>query len=244
MLFRSALYWGVRANIEKDASLRFERQASDIHHNIAARVGSYIDVMHGLGALFRTAASVPRAHFHNYVSGLDLGRRFPGFQILNYAEQVSVAGRPRFEQRVRLDRSLDPRGYPDFHIKPPGARSDYHALTYLEPMLGNESSFGLDIAGYDDANRRASLERMRDTGQLFSSGRLIVVGGVKRAGLSMRLPVYRPGMPLDTVGQRRAAFMGSLGAGFRVRDLMRGVIDQAILESIRFQVYDAGPAEE
>lgn len=244
LLVSGLLYFGVRANIEKDATLRFERQASDIHHNIAARVGSYIDVMYGLGALFRTAQSIPRAQFHNYVSGLDLPRRFPGFQTLNYAEQISAGDRPAFEARVRQDRSLDPRGYPEFRIRPAGQRGDFHVLTYLEPMLGNESSFGLDIAGYDDASRRAPLEHMRDTGQLFSSGRLIVIGGVKRAGLSMRLPVYRPGLPLNSELQRRAAFIGSLGAGFRVRDLMRGVIDQSTLETIRFQVYDGGPAAE
>ena len=39
--------------------------------------------------------------------------------------------------------------------------------------------------------------------------------------LAMRLAAYKNGMPLDTVEQRRAAYVGSIGAGFDVEDVMR-----------------------
>jgi signal transduction histidine kinase len=41
----------------------------------------------------------------------------------------------------------------------------------------------------------------------------------------MRMPVYRPGMPLDTVAQRRAAYLGSVGIGFGVDLMVKGVLD-------------------
>lgn len=238
-----ASYWAVKANVEKEARLRFDRQASDAHHNIEARVRSYIDVMYSLGTLFRTFHDVPRAQFHSYVTGLDLERRFPGFQNLNYASQIPRAEKADLERRIRNDKSLNPSGYPNFQITPPGDRDYYHPIIYLEPMEGNEVSFGRDIAGVD-ASRKAPLEQMRDTGELFSSGRLIVIDGANRhVGLSMRLPVYRSGMPLETVEQRRTAFIGSLGAGYRVKELIRGVLDEATLTYMRFKIYDAGPAQ-
>ena len=40
--------------------------------------------------------------------------------------------------------------------------------------------------------------------------------------LAMRLPVYKKGMPIDTVEQRRTAYLGSVGAAFDVESLMRG----------------------
>jgi len=69
------------------------------------------------------------------------------------------------------------------------------------------------------------------------------VGGLIRVmrakefvGLAMRLPVYRNEMPLDTVEQRRAAYTGSVGAGFNVENLMKGAFSEAALRYLRFRV--------
>jgi len=56
----------------------------------------------------------------------------------------------------------------------------------------------------------------------------------------MRLAVYRSGMPIDTVDQRRAAYLGSVGAGFNIENLMKDVIDEKLLRYMRFTLYDAG----
>ncbi|TMG73012.1 MAG: hypothetical protein E6H75_14325, partial [Betaproteobacteria bacterium] len=93
-------------------------------------------------------------------------------------------------------------------------------------------------------NPRAIAEALasaRDSGKLTSSGQLLRQKNF--TGLSMRLPVYRPGMPVATVEQRRAAYLGSAGSGFRVKELMRGVLDDHALEVMRFKLYEAGPAE-
>src|SRR6266571_3626914 len=140
------LHFVIKDNVEGEAQLRFERQASDAKHVIEQRVRSYTDVIYGMGALFRTSGNISRAEFHRYVSGLDLERRYPGFQNINYAEYVPHEAKARFEARIRKDSSLDSRGYPNFAITPPGDRRGYYVLTYLEPMKGNEVSFGLDIA--------------------------------------------------------------------------------------------------
>jgi len=238
------LHFVIRDSVEGEAQLRFERQASDAQHVIEARIHSYADVMYGLRALF-SASSVSRTEFHRYVAGLELAYRYPGFWGINYAEWVTHDAKVRFEARVRKDTGLDPRGYPKFSIIPPGDRPEYYVLTYLEPMAGNESVFGLDISTNPAAkNPRAIAEALasaRDSGKLTSSGQLLRQKSF--TGLSMRLPVYRPGMPVATVEQRRAAYLGSVGAGFRVKELMRGVLDDHALEVMRFKLYEAGPAE-
>ncbi|HET7201288.1 MAG TPA: EAL domain-containing protein [Burkholderiales bacterium] len=239
------LHFVIRDNIQGEAQLRFERQASDAQHVISARIHSYADVMYGLRAMF-SASPVSRTQFHRYVTGLDLAHRYPGFWGFNYAERVSQQDKAKFEERVRKDTSLDPRGYPNFAITPPGNRLEYYVLTYLEPMAGNERLLGLDIASNPSAanpqNIAAALASARDSGNLTSSGELLRIKGPEPfTGLSMRLPVYRSGMPLETVEQRRVAYLGSVGAGFRVKELMRGVLDEHALEFMRFKLYEAGP---
>src|SRR5260370_31205815 len=195
-----------------------------------------------------SASSVSRTEFHRYVAGLELTDRYPGFWTFNYAEYVRHEAKASVEARVRKDTSLDPRGYPKFAVIPPGNRTEYYVLTYVEPMAGNESVFGLDISNNPSAaNPRSiadALASARDTGTLTSSGQLLRIKGKEGSkGLSMRLPVYRSGMPVETVEQRRAAYLGSVGAGFRVKELMQGVLDEHALEFMRFKLFEAGPAE-
>lgn len=236
------LFIFVEGNVRDEAQLRFERQASDAQHVIEMRIKSYADVIQGLRALFHTSDGLSRPQFHSYVSGLDLQRNYPGFQSLNYAEYVPAEGKTAFESKVRQDSSLDARGYPDFAIKPAGNRLEYFVLTYLEPTKNNRANFGLDISVRPEA--AIALAAGRDTGNLITSGRLIRIDGPnKHIGLAMRLPLYRNGMPLATVAQRRAAYIGSVGAGFHVQDLMRGVLDESTLAHMRFKLYDTGPTD-
>src|SRR5690242_4372195 len=118
------LHFVIKDNIRGEAQLRFERQASDAQHVIEARIHSYADVMYGMRAMF-SAAPVTRTEFHRYVAALDISNKYTGFWSFNYAEYVPHEGKAKLEARVRKDTSLDPRGYPNFKIIPPGDRPDY-----------------------------------------------------------------------------------------------------------------------
>src|SRR5258706_369248 len=108
----------LRDAVESVARLRFERQTSDAHSVIKSRL-----------------------RFHRFVESLDLKHRYPGFDALNFAAYVPAKDKKRFEEEVRGDTSLDPKGYPRFAIVPPGERSEYYVLVYLEPLLGYEFAF-------------------------------------------------------------------------------------------------------
>src|SRR5215831_16806292 len=241
------LFAFIKDSIEKTAKLRFERQASDAAHAIAARVQSYTDLLYGLRSLYRASYPVTRAEFHRYVTSLELADRYPGIWAFNFAEYVTRESKAQFVARVRKDSSLDPRGYPKFAVTPPGDRPDYYVLTYIEPMAGFDPLMGMDLSHNRVATNphvvEETLIRSRDTGKLGSSGQLLqLVRGKERVTMfAMRLPVYRPGPPVETVEQRRAAYIGSVGGAFVVRDLMRGVLNEQALAFIRFMLYEAGP---
>jgi len=235
----------IRDAIEKVAELRFERLASDAKHVIQTRIDSYGEILYGLAALFESQESVSRLQFHRYVASLDLKNRFPGFDVVNYAVHVRGEDKERFEESVRRDTSLNPRGYPNFRIKPPGDRPEYYVLVYVEPMAGFEFAFGLDTganpAVKDSRALDAAVRLTRDSGKLNSPGLPIRIkrGNKQYVGLAMRLGVYRSGMPRDTVEQRRTAFVGSVGAGFNIENLMKGVLDENTAQLLRFRLYGA-----
>ncbi|GAB3553993.1 hypothetical protein GCM10027343_41470 [Noviherbaspirillum agri] len=229
--------------IEGKSRAQFEYHAENAQLAVQNRMRSYIDVLRGVNALFATSDKVTREQFRAYVTELNLERSFPGITNLNFAEHVPANQKAKFEAAVRSDTSLDKDGYPGFSIKPETERPAYHVLTYIEPLKDYPASFGLDIASNRSVEKALAVSR--DSGQLTSSGRLIRIAGPNRhVGLAMRMPLYRRGMPLESVAERRAAYYGSVGAGFDVSKLMLGAVDKNILSYMRVKLYDTGRSDQ
>ena len=229
----------VAGQLDNEARLKFESAVSDAKAAIAARINDYADVLRGTGGLFAAMDTVGRAEFARYLQNLDLAARYPGFRVINYAPRISDAERPRFEATVRGDTSVDPRGYPDFAIRPAGIRPEYMVALYVEPMAGNERVLGLDLGG--DPVRLAALEHTRDSGRITASGTIALVNDPKlHPGFVLRLAIYRKGAPAATVAERRAAFTGVVSASFLMIDLMRGVLAEPFLQKVHVRIHDAG----
>ena len=234
----AAAYW-MSNQVEREARLRFENAVTDAHNAVESHIRAYSDVLLGVRGLFIASNSVTRDEFRGYIESLELTRRYPGIQGINYGQRITATQKQAFETKVRNDTSVDPRGYPDFAVKPSGNRPEYVVVKYVEPIAGNEVALGLDLAG--DAVRLAALERTRDSGRITASGRIALSLDPRRdPGFAMRLPVYRKGMPLATVAQRREAFTGMVSAAFVVIDLMRGVLGEQFLQQTQVRIHDAG----
>jgi PAS domain S-box-containing protein len=242
------LFAFIRDSVENVARLRFEREARDAIGIIEDRLRSYGDVLSALRALFASEDQVDRLRFHLFVESLNLKHRYPGFISLNYAAYVAARDRKRFEEAMRRDTSYVPQGYPQFAIKPPGERSEYYVVVYLEPMADYEFAFGLDLGASPlsatPEKIAAAIRLGRDNGKLISSAQPLRVKRAKEAiYLAMRLAVYRKGMPIETVEQRRTAYLGSVGAGFDVESLMREALNAEMLQRMRIRLFDAGSAD-
>ena len=238
LLSGAAAYWTAE-QVQREVRLKFERAVTDAQAAIESRIRAYSDVLLGVRGLFSASDSVSRGEFRDYIDSLGLRRRYPGIQGINYGQRISAAEERTFVAMARNDTSIDSRGNPRFAIKPPGNRPEYVVVKYVEPTAGNEVALGLDLAG--DAVRLAALERARDSGRIMASGSIALSLDPRRhPGFAMRLPVYRKGMPLVTVAQRREAFSGTVSAAFIVIDLMRGVLSEPFLRTIHVRIHDAG----
>ncbi len=224
---------------QREVRLKFENAASDARDAIQSRLLAYSDVLYGVKGLFEASHSVERDEFQHYIAGLDLPHRYPGIQVIHYSQHVTAAQLKAFETMVRNDTTVAPAGYPDFAVKPPSVRAEYVIVQYVEPMAGNEAALGLDLGG--DAVRLASLERIRDSGQIMASGSIaLALDPSRHPGFAVRLPLYRKGAPLATVAQRRDAFTGMVSASFVVIDLMRGILSEPFLQNLHVRIHDAG----
>jgi signal transduction histidine kinase len=223
--------------IENSANQRFGHRARSVQSVLDSRIKTYADLLRGTASLFLTTDEVTRDQFRRYVAGLDMANNFPGVQTLNFAAHVIDAERTEFE--TGMLKNVDQRRH--FSIVPPGRRAEYTVLIFIEPSAVWANRIGVDLQARPAV--ALALAHSRDTGEASTSGTRVRIGSAS-SGLGLRMPVYRPAMPLGDVAQRRAAYLGSVGIGFSVDRLAQGVLDNMPKGATRLVLSGMSPVEE
>ena len=135
--------------------------------------------------------------------------------------------------------SVRAEGFPTFTIKPASQREEYSSIIFLEPFdWRNKRAFGFDM--WYNEMRRNAMARARDTGEASTSGIITLVQETStdvQRGFLTYLPLYRYGMPVDTVDQRREAFVGWVYSPFRMGDLMKGILGGGET-NVEYEIFD------
>jgi PAS domain S-box-containing protein len=242
----TVLYGLAARTVHDDARQRFEGLARESQARLAARLSTFADLARGVSAMFQASdGPVSRLKFHRYVDGLEIARHFPEVDVITFSAAVDDTSRDAFVAAVRADRSLVAAGYPAFDISPPGRRSAYEVLTYIEPMAPMAERFGRDLSSNPPI--AAALARARDTMGVAASGTPILLQRPRpHMALALALPVYRPGAPLASVAARRHAYQGSVAVAFSVAALVESLYEQVPLAGLDLALFsgpDAGPTQ-
>jgi signal transduction histidine kinase/sensor domain CHASE-containing protein len=224
--------------IEKDALARFSYMARNVQSILDGRIKTYADLLRGTASLFQASGDVTRDEFRRYVTGLDLPHQFPGVESINFAHYVTDTERDRFE--AQMLQNIDRRGR-NAKIMPEGRRANYTVLSLIEPTSTWIKRIGLDLQTVPGGAR--VLVHSRDTGEVLTGGSPVKSGSVVM-GLAMRMPVYRPDMPLQEITQRRAAYIGTVGIGFSVDRLAQSVLDNMPKNATRLVISGMAPVEQ
>lgn len=227
--------------IAAETQRRFNADAGETTAAVGERLRAHAEVLVSMQGLYASVGRVSRAQFQRYVDVLDLGRRYPGFQALQVLRAVRPEDLDAFIAEVRSDTSIDPLGQPDFTIRPEGQRPTYNVIELVEPMRGNENSFGFDAGA--NPLQLDSLRRAAESGRIVATPPVRLVQDMSGGqGFILRAPIYRVGEPVQTVTQRNAALRGFAAAVYRVNDLMRGVLDARSLQEMHIRIVDRGYA--
>ncbi len=232
---------GYMVATEQRAQVRanFQRDADKVTRDTEVRLQTYFDMLLSIKGMYALDDSIDRASFNRFIQELKLDRRYPGFQAIQFVRVVPEERLAAFTESVRHDTSVDPRGYPDFHIHPANRRPLHYIIEYTEPLKGNENAFGLDLAAL--APHLKSLEIARDSGDIVATERITLVQDASgEPGFVARAPVFRNGVPTQTAEQRAAALVGFVAIVFRVNTLMREVIDAPLLQHLHVRIEDSG----
>lgn len=220
----TALLFLGTCKLEDDAfNLDFERRASIRVTTLQRGLEEAVQVLTVINRLFTTVDSPSREQFRIFTE--PLLQKYPHVQAFSLQRYVMRGERSAFEASMQAR-------YPNFGITtlvegktiPAPIRDRYLVVDYLEPVQGNQAALGLDLS----ANQIVmdALQRAIQNGGPVSTGafRLAQANGNER-GLLVLMPVYRHGMPLNTMEERQAAVIGDTTAVFHARVLLEKIFN-------------------
>ena len=220
-----------------DDEQAFARLTYRAEAEITARLDACEDLLQAGVGLVQVVTPLRRAEWMTFVASINLPTRYPSVNGIGVIFPVAPQEADGFEGRARAD------GRPDFAIHPlPGGRAVagqvHDVITFLTSTSDAQSAIGLDIA--TDPVRRQAAERARDTGEPRLSGRITLVGAeAEGPAFALYVPVYRPGVPLTTVTERREALIAWVFGRIVIDHFLRSALEGRENDS-RLQFFD-GP---
>ncbi len=232
----SALYF--KADVEATAKREFDFICNEIELHIANRLAASSQILHGGAGLFDASETVTREEWRLFTEKLQFEKQLPGIQGIGFSLLIPPE---QLDQHIEEIRS---EGFPEYTVSPAGKRDVYSSIIYIEPFSDrNLRAFGYDM--FSEPIRRAAMEKARDENKAVLSGKVFLVQETSQdvqAGALMYLPIYRHGLPIDTVEQRRAAILGWVYSPYRMTDMLNGILDASDVRQkerqISLQVYD------
>ncbi len=234
------LWWMLEQSYQNKAAETFAEITSVVSRQIEKRMHDHEQVLLGGVGLFNGSDQVSRSEWRRFVSTLRLDENHPGILGIGFSIWLTPAEKEKNIASVRAE------GFPEYTIKPLGERPAYSSIMYLEPFnWRNQRAFGYDM--YSEPVRRGAMDKAIDSGATTIAAKIILVQETekdKQSGMLMYTPIYRKGMPTDSVELRRKAFYGFVYSPIRMNDFIYGTMAK-LPPDVGFEVYASeAPAEK
>jgi PAS domain S-box-containing protein len=185
--------------------------------------------------LLRAPEQISRRDFHEYVRVSDFQSEFPGAIGLSVARYVDAADRADFMLWARSHVATD------FRIQQLGPNAGpLFPIVFVEPLQGNHSALGLDLASEPVRQRTVIRAVMSGHATLTPKLRLLQ-DNAQHNGFVLMLAVYRLQMPLTTPFERQQALWGWISLPLPIERLLGGLFN-GYEQGLDLRVYDVDDA--
>ena len=225
----------IRKEVEAKTQKEFESVCNEIKVKTSNRLRACALLLRSGSALFAASDSVTGEKWKQFYERSYYQQNLPGIQGLGYLRII-----PKLQNHVNSftkDGFSKPEVNFDF-------KQDYQtSVVYFEPTtVQNRHALGFDL--FSEPITRRAMEQARDSDNTMITGKLTLIQESTKEpqnGILLFVPVYRKGMAVKTVEQRRAAIMGWVYSPFRMHSLFLGILGRWDLEKengIFLKVYD------
>ncbi len=169
--------------------IRFNNEVNRLQLSIENKINLYVALLKGGRGFIESNRTITRENFAEYVESLDLGKNYAGVHGIGYVKIIAA------NERESLTAKMTSEGYEKFQIFPAEEKDSYRVIVYLEPLNErNRKAIGYDMSS--EINRRAALDRARDSGEAVSSGKVTLLqenNDDLQPGFLIFLPIYKGG---------------------------------------------------
>lgn len=209
---------------------QYKNEIDEIKFDIKDKINGYGNILTNLQALLSIRPDLTREEWLIYMASLDLSNKYPGARNVHFARYVQGNEKETYENRMKKV-----EGFPGYHIFPEGKRREYFPIEYIFPLT-QKFRIGYDLES--EPNRWFAITRTVATGEISSTKRLLSYEG-NSPGFSLLLPIYRRGLPLQNVDERRNALVGIASVHFVMDQLIPEVVE-ASPHRLNFEIFDEG----
>jgi diguanylate cyclase (GGDEF)-like protein/PAS domain S-box-containing protein len=188
--------------------------ANKTYAGLQGKLHSAESLLRAVQTLFLASDEVTATEFNSFYNNLHPREQFPSLLALAYAQRE------------------------------PGPDGVHYVTRWVEPMMGNEAVVGLDVGA--QPNNLAGLLASRDSDRATLSAPFRPVQQPAAAGaddgITLRLPVFAPGDPPQSVEERRQRLRGSIAVSFRVSRLIGNALPDKAAQELRLRLSDVTDA--
>lgn len=232
----------LNSNISQSEKI-YTQDSKDILSEININFEKYTTVLHGLQAFMITNPNVSHEQFKQYIDSLNMLKNYPGFQSLNYAQDIFESDKDSLLKELKKNFSKQYQDNPDLlnkinnslekNFSKFSSNDEHFVITYQEPLDKSYFSIGKDLGNISDIYK--ATIKTKKTGIAHQSGKLFEAyytnPNEKFWAIGIRLPVYNDINSKDV-------YLGSVGAGINFGTLISSSINQGYTDKFsKFQVY-------
>jgi diguanylate cyclase (GGDEF)-like protein len=205
--------------VEKAQAL-FSLRVEDLAQAMVLRMADYEQVLRGARGLVAANHAIEAHQWREYVRELKNGPLYPGLQNFALLRVIEAADVDQFAKS--LGRDFKTAGF----AAKINRRLDRHiVLTYLEPSDSDESlAVGQDLA--EEPNLSTALGQACDSGLAAATAPALPfdVRDGRSGAFSLYMPIFKPGLPLNSVNDRRRALWGYVAGSVQIDRMIDGVM--------------------
>jgi diguanylate cyclase (GGDEF)-like protein len=210
--------WFIVSGLEdRTSAAEFNLRANNMAVVLQNGVNQYLANMSALRALIESApAAVGEREFLTFSDRLL--RNHPAILSLSWVPLIPNEERAAHEQAARREGGDDYRirsVSEDGTLGPSPAAAEYFPVYYTTEKIRTDLVRGLNLA--DGGIRQQPLEKARDRGMLAASQEFRLQSGTgDRIGFFVVLPIYKRGLPHNSVEERRRNLVGFVQGVFQI----------------------------
>ncbi|MFN8412020.1 MAG: PAS domain S-box protein [Anaerolineales bacterium] len=215
-----------------------QRDTEEMTRVLDSSINQDIQHLVAISSFYSSVQTINKDQFFSFTQPLLANSSaISGLSLVPHVLQVD---RLSYEQAIRS------QGNPNFYIYekdaqgnniPVGERLEYFPVTLIEPLKSNSAAVGFDIGS--NLARMETINYARDTGNPSITPPIHLVQETgSQAGILVMVPIYRNGMPLTTIEERRANFIGLANGVYRMDVLVNNALNEIDKHDIELYMYD------